>query len=129
MDGDVLEIGSTWLAEQFKDHASRKVRYERDGSFVLLDVTVGRTEYQETDGYGGLIAKWTDRDFIFLAADLVLGGKFTKPEEGDKVYELDEHDSITRTYEVMAIPDAQCFRYCDPQRQGLRAHTKQTAET
>ena len=125
--GDMLETGADWLAGKFEAHASRLVRYERDGVFVVLSATVGRTKYEASDGYGGIIAKWTDCDFLFPAEDLVLVGTYTEPEEGDKIHELDASDSITRTYEVMPIPNEQCFRYCDPQRKGLRVHTKQTA--
>ncbi len=128
MAEDMLNSATAWLAEQFADHASRKVRYERDGSFGLLDATLGRTEYQENDGEG-VVTKWTDCDFIFPAEQLALGGKRTEPQEGDEVHVLDKNDSITRTYEVMPIPDQQCFRYCDSFRHGIRVHAKLTGET
>ncbi len=124
---DVLEDAAEWLGEQFEEHVSRLVRYERDGEFVLLKVTVGRTEYQASNEYGGIINKWTDRDFIFPAEDLVFSDGRATPEEGDKIHELDPNDSVNRTYEVMIENDQQCFRFCDPYRKVLRVHTKETA--
>ncbi len=126
---DVLEDAAEWLGEQFEEYVSRLVRYERAGAFCDLKATVGRTEYQASDGDGGIVNKWTDRDFVFPAEDLILAAGRATPEEGDKIHELDTSDSITRTYEVMPIPDEQCFRFCDPYRKVLRVHTKETAAT
>ena len=62
------------------------------------------------------------RDFLVLAADLVLAGKAELPRAGDRIRETDGGQIFL--YEVMAPGGEPPWRYSDPYRRALRIHTK-----
>ncbi len=112
---DLLERGSHWLEDQRAKHCTRDVIYVRGVVSVLVRATVGRTEFKTDDGETVRI-EFTDRDFLILAAALVLTGSPTLPERGDKVRET--QDGTVYVFEVMD------WRYSDPYRQTFRIETK-----
>lgn len=61
-------------------------------------------------------AEFTDRDFLILAADLILNGLARLPEEGDQIHET--HGTSILIFEVMG------WRYSDPYRRTYRIETK-----
>lgn len=125
MAGSMLADAAEWLGEQVQTYASQAIRYECDGLMIETDATVGKTEYQVSDGFGGVFLKFTDRDFIFPAADLVFADVLCEPQSGDRIHELDSSGVVVRSFEVMPIPDEQCYRYSDVDRKILRVHTKE----
>ncbi len=118
---DLLEQGAAWLEDQRTRHMSRTVRYLRGGDGVDLPATIGRTEFEQADEYG-VIHRIQSRDFLVLAADLVLGGAPTLPQAGDCIRET--VGDQTFLYEVMAPGGEPPWRYSDPYRNALRIHTK-----
>ena len=124
--GDMLDDSLGWLAEKLKAHASRPVLYRRGTDEVAVQAIIGRTLLKLDDGYGGVRMEWTDRDFVIVAEDLVLGGQRTLPKRGDRILETD--GSQTRMYEVLAPGNEPEWRWSDPHRRLLRIHTKQVGE-
>jgi hypothetical protein len=113
---------SSWLEAKRTAIATSDVTYRRGDRSVCVPATIGRTEYQQDDGYG-IITKAESRDFLILAADLILDGMLVLPEVGDRIDEM--QCDKTFTYEVLPIGGQQTqYRYSDPFRQTLRIHTK-----
>ena len=121
MGGDLLAQGQAWLAAQQKAHASRPVVYRRGGASVTLDATIGKTDFEYTDGYGATIIDQS-RDYLILTAELVLGDERTLPQAGDTIEETDGQQRFT--YEVTVMGPEPAYRYSDPGRVQLRIHTK-----
>lgn len=119
---DLLEKAAVWLEDQRSRHASRVVSYVRGGRTLDLPATVGKTVFEVDDGYGVLV-RHESRDFLVLAADLVLDGAVILPQRGDRVHEV--QGSTTFIYEVTAPGKEPAWRYSDPYRTSLRIHTKQ----
>ena len=125
---DLLERASNWLEDKRTQHASRVVSYARGVQSVELLATIGKTTFEVDDGYGVLV-RHESRDFLVLAADLVLREAPTFPERGDRIRET--QGGMTYVYEVTAPGKEPCWRYSDPYRKTLRIHTKEidTEET
>lgn len=122
MAGDVLRQASDWLEEQRTRHAASMVEYVRGDQSVELAATIGKTTFEVDDGYGVLV-RHESRDFLVLAADLILGGQMTTPERGDRIRET--QGDRTYVYEVLAPGKEPCWRYSDAFRKTFRIHTKQ----
>jgi hypothetical protein len=125
---DLLQQASDWLEEQRTRHASRAVTYARGAQSVALPATVGKTTFEVDDGYGVLV-RHESRDFLMLAADLMLDGAPTSPQHGDRIRETQAGQTFV--YEVTAPGKEPCWRYSDAYRKTLRIHAKQidTEET
>ncbi len=121
---DLLEKGSTWLEDQRTRHLTRLVAYQRGANSVDVKATIGRTIFEQADDFG-VIQKIESRDFLVLAAELVLSGERVLPKAGDHVREA-QGDQVF-VYEVMAPGTEPPFRYSDAYRQTLRIHTKHVA--
>lgn len=119
---DLLEKASDWLEEKRTAHASRVVAYARGEQSAELPATIGKTTFELDDGYGVLV-RHESRDFLVLAADLVLGDAPTLPQRGDRIKET--QGATVFVYEVTAPGKEPCWRYSDSFRKTLRIHTKQ----
>jgi hypothetical protein len=119
---DLLEKASNWLEEKRTRHASRAITYARGGQSAELPATVGKTTFEVDDGYGVLV-RHESRDFLVLAADLVLGDAPELPKRGDRIKET--QGETVFVYEVTAPGKEPCWRYSDPYRKTLRIHTAQ----
>lgn len=119
---DLLEQASNWLEDQRTRHVSRVVTYARGEQSAQLPATIGKTTFEVDDGYGVLV-RHESRDFLILAADLVLGGQTMLPDRGDRIRET--QGGTVFVYEVSAPGKEPCWRYSDPYRKTLRVHTKQ----
>jgi hypothetical protein len=120
---DLLQRASDWLERKRTQFAARMVRYERDDSQVDVLATIGKTVFETTGEYG-VVERTESRDFLVLAADLILDGQVLLPERGDRLCET--QGTTTFVYEVMAPGREPHWRYSDPYRTTLRIHTKQT---
>ncbi|RLS53623.1 MAG: hypothetical protein DWH91_13980 [Planctomycetota bacterium] len=109
--GDMLAQGAAWLELQRTKHLTTTVTYVRSDVSIAVPATIGRTKYEADDGQVVRI-EFTDRDFLVLAADLVLNSQVTEPERGDLIREG------PREFEVLD------WRYSDPYRTTLRITTK-----
>jgi hypothetical protein len=115
---NLLRKGSDWLADQLKANASSPVLYARGSAVVAVQAVIGRTDWAVDTGSGPVINE-VSRDFIVLAADLVLPGVgLVVPQRGDKITDG------TLTYEVMAPSGQQVWRWSDPFGKAYRIHTK-----
>lgn len=119
---DLLEKASDWLEMKRVQHASRAVSYSRGELAAEIAATVGKTTFEIDDG-NGVLLRQESRDFLVLAADLVLGDQEVLPERGDRICETQGEKSYT--YEVTAPGREPCWGYSDPYRKTLRIHTKQ----
>jgi hypothetical protein len=100
------------------------VTYLRGDQSVDVPATVGRTDFEAVDAYGA-VERTESRDFLILAADLVLSGAAVLPEPGDRIREV--QNGKTYVYEVMAPAKEPCWKWSDPYRRTLRIHTKEVA--
>jgi hypothetical protein len=121
---NLLQTGSSWLADQMKTHASVDVVYERGAEQVPVKATIGKTEFELDDG-SGVVVRIQSRDYLIHAADLQLSGSPTLPVAGDRIRET--QGNKTFVYEVMAPGNEPHYRYSDPFRKLLRIHSKHVA--
>ena len=108
---DLLAQGAAWLESQRTKYLTTTVTYVRGDVSIAVPATIGRTKYEADDGHVVRI-EFTDRDYLILAADLVLGGQASEPDRGDLIREG------PREFEVLD------WRYSDPYRTTLRITTK-----
>ena len=120
---DLLQKGMAWLESQRTKFMTQSVVYQRGEDSVEVPATIGTTVFNVDDGDGALL-KFEARDYLILAADLLLDGNAILPKRGDCIRETS--GSQVFTYEVMAPGDEPCWRWSDGYRQTLRIHTKQT---
>lgn len=118
---NLLQTGSSWLADQMKTHASVDVVYERGAEQVPVKATIGKTEFELDDG-SGVVVRIQSRDYLIHAADLQLSGSPALPVAGDRIRET--QGDKTFVYEVMAPGNEPHFRYSDTFRKLLRIHSK-----
>ncbi|MBX3404501.1 MAG: hypothetical protein KF699_13910 [Phycisphaeraceae bacterium] len=119
--GDLLDRGSAFLDDQRHRHMSRTVVYRRGAEEKEVQVTIGRTEFEQADD-AGLIHRTESRDFLIRTADLDFGSGPILPRAGDQVRET--VGAQVFVYEVNAPGGQPPFRYSDPYRRVLRVHTK-----
>ena len=72
-----------------------------------------------------MLVRHQSRDFLILAAEMVLDAEQVLPERGDRVRETRGQQVFV--YEVMAPGKEPCWRYSDPYRKTLRIHSQQIA--
>jgi hypothetical protein len=119
---DLLQKSSQWLEQKRTQYASHVVIYVRGVLSAQPLATVGKTLFEVDDGYGVLL-RHESRDFLILAADLILDSQVVLPQRGDRIKET--QGSVVYVYEVTAPGKEPVWRYSDPYRQTLRIHTKQ----
>jgi hypothetical protein len=121
---DVIADGLAWLTDQLQANASVSVTYRRGSSSVTFNATIGTSLLRIANPGGDVQIVRTERDFIFPAALLVLGNNAVEPADGDTIDQL-WPDGITRRYQILS-PGGQepPWRYSDPRRVQIRAHTK-----
>jgi hypothetical protein len=121
---DMLLAGLQWLQSQTQAYASVAVTYNAAAGSVGLLATVGTSLLKIANPAGGVQIVRTERDYIFPADSLVINNVVVEPAEG---YTIDElwPDGITRRYQILS-PGGQepPWRYSDPRRIQIRAHTK-----
>lgn len=121
---DLLKTGSDWLCEQLKSHGSSAVVYKRGASTVTVQAQRGSSEAERNDT-SGLVVEIEQRDYLILAADLVLGGVAVEPQRGDKIEDTDA-SGVTRVFEVLPLMQGEpCWRWSDSYFKKFRIHAKQ----
>lgn len=98
------------------------VMYSRGDDSAAITAVPARSRVSMTDE-SGLTVTGQERDFIILAADLVLDGEQVLPERGDRIEQTVDGET-TYTYEVMPIAGQKHYQPCDDQGRLLRIHTK-----
>jgi hypothetical protein len=119
---NLLQQASDWLEDQRTRHAARTIEFVRGSWSAELPASIGKTTFEVDDGYGVLV-RHESRDFLVLAADLVLDGVPALPQRGDRIRETQGGQVFV--YEVAAPGKEPCWRYSDAYRKTLRIHTKQ----
>ena len=122
---DLLQRGMAWLENQRTKHMTQQVTYQRGDDAVEVPATIGKTMFQIDDGAGALL-RVESRDYLILAADLVIGGNPILPKRGDRIRETTGNQVYI--YEVVGPGDGggePCWRWSDGYRQTLRIFTKQ----
>jgi len=104
---DLLEQASNWLEAERTRHASRVVSYVRGSRTLGVSATIGKTTFEVDDGYGVLV-RYESRDFLVLAADLVIEQQPLLPERGDRIRET--QGQTTFVYEVTAPGKEPCLQ-------------------
>jgi hypothetical protein len=122
---NLLQKSAEWLEDQRTRHATSPVEYVRGSLVAEVPATVGKTTFELDDGYGVLV-RHESRDFLVLAADLVLDDVPALPERGDRIRETQGQQVFV--YEVTGPGKEPCWRYSDPYRKTLRIHTKQVED-
>ena len=120
--GDLLDTASAWLEDRRTRFMTQSVLYKRGTDIVQVPATIGETVFQIDDGAGALL-RVESRDYLILAADLVLAGSPVLPRRGDQIQEI--KGTQTYIYEVAAPGGEPEWRWSDPYRRTLRIHTKQ----
>ena len=121
---DLLEQSQEWLTSMNRVYRSRQVTYARGAQTKEVPALVGKTVFKVDTGYG-LFERVEARDYLVLAAELVLGGATALPKAGDRIREVEGEKAFV--YEVMAPGGEPCWRWSDPYRRTLRIHTKHVA--
>ena len=121
---NLLQTGSSWLADQMKTHASVDVVYERGVEQVPVKATIGKTEFELDDG-SGVVVRIQSRDYLIHTADLQLSGRPALPVAGDRIRET--QGGTTFVYQVIAPGNEPHYRSSDTFRTLLRIHTKHVA--
>lgn len=124
---DMLTAGVSWLSGQLQGNVAVQITYTRKGLAPLtLTATPGTSLLKVTDPSVGARVVRTDRDYIFPAASLVLGGNKVRPAKGDTITETLASGN-TETYTVLPYSDQEpVFRYSDHEETIIRVRTKRT---
>jgi len=121
----LMERAVTMAARAMPAAAGGDIVYQRGGELSgEIAATFGKTEFQ-VESAEGVRIEHTDRDFIFLMANLVVGGVLILPEKGDLITILG--GPAGEVFEVLAPGGAQVYRACDPAGVLIRVHTKKVA--
>lgn len=96
--------------------------YARGDDYLTLDGTRGQSIAEAADA-DGVVMEVVSDDWIFRAEDLVLAGAAFEPRQGDRIDEITAA-GLWRSYEVMPLAGAPCWRYQSAHRIGVRVHTK-----
>lgn len=119
---DLLQRGMAWLESQRTKFMTQAVVYQRGTDTVEVLATIGTTTFNVDDG-GGALLRIESRDYLILAADLMIGETPILPKRGDRIREISGDQVFV--YEVVGPGDEPCWRWSDGYRQTLRIHTKQ----
>ena len=119
---DLLQRGMAWLESQRTKFMTQSVIYQRGTDDIEVLATIGTTTFQVDDGDGAML-RVESRDYLILAADLMIGETPILPKRGDRIREASGGQVFV--YEVMAPGDEPCWRWSDAYRQTMRIHTKQ----
>lgn len=109
---DLIQDGAAFLNQMRSAHLAKTIEYRRGDVIVSVPATVGQTEFEVADDYGGRMQSHV-RDFLILADDLGM-----VPEAGDLIV------LFGHKYEVMDLAGEGVWRWSDPYRTTYRIHTK-----
>lgn len=100
-----------------------EIVYNRGDEAVEMTAIKGRSQ-RETTTTEGYRIEYTDLDFIILTQDLILGGKISEPQRGDRIKEC----YTDELWEVLPFGDAGCFEKCDSSGLRIKIHVKKVQE-
>jgi hypothetical protein len=117
---DFIQNAMQRLAAIQKEHAAQTITYRRGDNAVSLTAMPAQARY-EGQNEQGIVVELVVQDFVFDAADLLMGGSapaVVLPRDGDVI------DWGGRSYLVTPLPGQRCYR-TDCYAARLRVHTKE----
>lgn len=124
---EAVDIASliTSAVKTARNTVGSAVTYHSESGSVELTAALGWSPFEITDELGR-VSTWRSRDFVLLAAELVIGGQTIEPQRGH--YILLAAGSRVERYTVQhPDPKQPPWRYMDPTNTALRVHTARTA--
>jgi hypothetical protein len=118
---DLLAKSASWLEKTRTKYAAQDVHFLRGDSSVAIRATIGRSLFEDTDNYG-LLTRTETRDYLILAADLLMDDVPVTPKPGDQIIEGGLEDGLI--HEVADPPGQPCWRWSDQYHTTYRIHTK-----
>jgi hypothetical protein len=100
-----------------------QIVYQRGDERVWISATFGRSEFT-VETSDAVRIEHTDRDFIFPAESLTLGGTLATPLKGDRITVVEEEHGDGQVFEVLALAGEKVYRLCDSRGCLIRVHTK-----
>jgi len=113
---NVLAWGQDWLADTLMDYCSDSVTYTTPSGSVTLAAIIGRTAFRVVENGRSRII-FSDRDFLFDPAALIIDGSAVTPAVGDHV------TYGTESFRVHDFNGEPCQRKSDPFGNLVRVHT------
>ncbi len=111
------DFGSGWLVDKQKASTSQSVVYKRGANSVTIQA---RTEQAESVlEQEGVIVNVVSRDFIFLAADLILNSVLEEPKRGDRITWGGSE------YDVFPVDGEKVWRWSDNFKKQIRVQTQE----
>jgi hypothetical protein len=114
MPVDLLTLGTTFLRDKLRSHASVEITFSRGDQSIQVYATRGSSEWPSTDRNGSIIRTQTN-DYIMAANQFA---DFGLPEEFDLITDHNQ------TFEVLSENGAQWYQFSDGARTIIRVHTK-----
>ncbi|MBY0513079.1 MAG: hypothetical protein K2P78_04110 [Gemmataceae bacterium] len=118
---NLLDRGTDFLMRSLEASAAVDggVTYTRGSESVRLAAWVGRTVFRRTQNDPGAAVIFGERDYLFRAADLIVGGQVTTPKKGDSITE-------GQTVYMLVTPDGDepVWRWSDQLKGMIRVHCK-----
>lgn len=122
----LLDRAASFLATKQQQAYGRTITYARGAETATLTAAwLGNAPSTRTTEEPGASVASSDRDYLFEAADLVIGGSVVIPLRGDRITET--IDGADMVFELIAQPGEPPWRYSDQTRQIIRVHTKRVA--
>ncbi len=118
----LLDQAGPWLAGMLQQAGGREATYRRGAESLTLTVVPGKSLFAISAPAGSARVVWGDADFLFDAADLILGGEQVTPVKGDRITLTLEGE--VRTFEASTPTGEKVWRFGDPQETQIRLHTK-----
>ena len=123
---NLLQQGDEFLAGVAHEALAIEVTYARGDESVAVQAVLGRTDFASDDGTGAVVT-FQSRDYLIVAADLMLAGAVVSPQPGDQIVESDGLADVQHTYEVLPMGNVPCWAWSDPYRRRRRVRTKEVA--
>lgn len=119
---DLLAAGNAWLVQAHKASVSQTVTYRRGTESVSVAATIGQGNMSLTQAFGSGQLRRTEKDFIFVAADLVISSVTIEPAAGDMI-DITEGGATNR-YIVRPASENEPEFIWDESRISIRVHAK-----
>jgi len=141
---DLFATSAAWLEQKRAAYCASQVTYVRGSLSASVPATIGKTTFEEENGYG-ILTRIESRDYLIRAVDLVLAGfggfspeeiaaltaseleellasEPAKPERGDLIRETVGEKTLS--YELLPLGNQPSWRWSDQFRNTMRIHTK-----
>lgn len=123
---NILEEGSSWLADQMDENVSSPIVYVRGSLRCPLDASFGRTQFEVTD-QAGMLHTVDSHDFILRSSAMLFEGEAFVPKAFDEIHVVrggTSHRYVVVQYGNTMDPTEHFYRWCDPYGMQIRVHTR-----